>query len=99
VQAIVQAATLGGSAQAGLINPETITRMLLTTLGVQDVNAIMDIVYPPDEEGEEPTTDEQPPVTDEQPDDEPPPDVPETEALMVEAVRELRQAIADALRE
>ena len=99
VQAIVQAATLGGSAQAGLINPETITRMLLTTLGVQDVNAIMDIVYPPDEEGEEPTTDEQPPATDEQPDDEPPPDVPETEALMVEAVRELRQAIADALRE
>lgn len=96
VEAIVKAATLGGSALASTIDAETVTRLLLTALGEQDIQAIMDVIYPKDEDGNplpvetEPMGDEPegeviPALVDEQ---------PATEALMVDAVRELRAAIA-----
>jgi len=75
VDAIVKAGTLGAAGMAaGTIDMRTLSRMLLSALGEQDVDALLDVIYPPeDEEGEEPT--------------------PEA-ATMVEAVRELREAIA-----
>lgn len=58
VAAIAQAATLGApGTPAGTISEETLARLLLTTLGVEDVDAELDILFPPDEEAEtaEPT--------------------------------------------
>ncbi len=47
VKAIVEAATLGGAgAPAGTIEPETLVRMLLTTLDVPDVEAIVERMFP-----------------------------------------------------
>jgi len=53
VDSIVKAATLGGSAMAGTIDERTLTRMLLTALGEDNIDALMDIIYPPDEEEED----------------------------------------------
>lgn len=53
VQAIVEAATLGGKATAGLIDDRTLARMLLDALGEENTDEILDIVF----EDEEPSTD------------------------------------------
>lgn len=47
VDAIIAAATLNGSSDAGTIDPESITRMLLTALGEKDIQEVMDILYSP----------------------------------------------------
>lgn len=73
VAAIVQAATLGGAGMlAGTIDAKTVSRLILQALGVEDVDAVMDVIYPP--EGEQGTAAES--------------------QMMVEAVRELREAVA-----
>ena len=66
VEAIVKAATLGGSQLAPTIDPQTVSRELLTALGVQDVDAVMEVIYPPEEEGmePEPVVDDEEPVVD-----------------------------------
>jgi len=74
VQAIVQAGTLSGQAQAGVIAQPTLSRLLLTALGEDDVDALLDKLYP--EDGTAAPTAQ-----------------PQAEALMVEAVRELHEAL------
>ena len=72
VAAIVAAGTLGGAGvPAGTIDMRTLTRLLLTALGEQDIDAMLNVIYPPEEEGEQPAA----------------------EAIMVEAVTELRDAL------
>ena len=70
VQAVTAAATVGGQAFAA-IDVATISRLLLTALGVSDVDEVLAQLE-----------------TDGEPDD-----TPASEALMVEAVRELRAAL------
>lgn len=53
VQAIVEAATLGGKASAGLIDDRTVARMLLDALGEENTDEILDIVF----SDQEPSTD------------------------------------------
>jgi hypothetical protein len=71
VGAIVQAATLGsGGKVAGVIDPRTVSQLLLTALGVDDVDAAIEAAYPP--EGtetppEEQSAEEVPPEGGEQP--------------------------------
>lgn len=48
ISAIVDAATLKGSAPANTMDAKTVSRMLLTALGVDDVEALLDILYPED---------------------------------------------------
>lgn len=63
VSSIVDAATLKGSTSAGTIDMKTVSRLLLTTLGVDDVEALLDMMYPEGEElGELPEDEEVPPV-------------------------------------
>ena len=72
VESIVKAATLGGSAMAQTIDPMTVSRLLLTALGVEDVDAVMETIYPPDPVTGEPTMPEPPapePVPGEEPED------------------------------
>jgi hypothetical protein len=58
IEAIVNAATLGGSGTlAGTIpDVKTLSRMLLTALGEPDVDAMLDAMFPEDEGGEAPAT-------------------------------------------
>ena len=80
VQAIVAAATLGsGGALAGTIDEQTVSRLLLQALGVEDIDAVMAVIYPPEED-----------LGADEPDGEP----QSESAIMVEAVRELREAVA-----
>lgn len=82
VGSIVQAATLGASGQlAGTIDIVSLARLLLSTLGVPNVDEIVEQMFPG---GEIPA----------EPDAPQPTDRPQSEALMVEATRELRDAIA-----
>ena len=53
VNAIISAATLNGQPQAGTIDRQTLMRLLLTELGVDDVDAAMDAV---EQEEQPPTT-------------------------------------------
>jgi hypothetical protein len=53
VQAIVEAATLGGKPTAGLFDDRTVARMLLGALGEDNTDEILDILF----EDEEPSTD------------------------------------------
>lgn len=75
VGAMVDAATLRGQALAGTVDLPTLAGMLLSTLGVQDVDQVLDRLFP---DGEAPE----------------PSETSASEAAMVEAVRELRGAIA-----
>jgi len=50
IGAIVDATTLRGAPPAGTVSPETTSRLLLQTLGVDDVDALLDELYPPEEE-------------------------------------------------
>lgn len=78
IGAMVDAATLRGQALAGTVDLRTLSSMLLTALGVGDVDQVIDRMFPEGESGSggegETTT-------------------PAAEAAMVEAVRELRGAI------
>jgi len=101
VDAIVKAATLGGSAMASVIDSETVTRQLLTALGEKDIEALMAVIYPPEEEqpedevpAEQPP-EEVPPGTEPAPEEEVPPvEAGLAEQMMVDAVTELRQTLA-----
>jgi hypothetical protein len=85
VQAIAQAATLGGSgALAGVIDQETVSRMLLTALGERDIDATLAAMYPEQPETATPTG-ERPIVAE---------PVPEQ---VTEALRELRDTIRDVV--
>jgi len=50
VGAIVDAATLRGMPPAGTMGGPTLTRLLLSALGEEDIDALMETLYPPDEE-------------------------------------------------
>jgi hypothetical protein len=97
VEAIVKAATLGGSVQAGTIDQEDLSRMLLTALNEENIEAVLEKTYPEDEDEEEEPSPSEPPA-EEEPDDEPPAEEPleatRAEAMMIDAVTELRGAIA-----
>jgi len=101
VEAIVKAATLGGSTLASVIDSETVTRQLLTALGEKDIEALMAVIYPPEEErpedevpAEQPP-EEVPPGTEPAPEEEVPPvEAGLAEQMMVDAVTELRQTLA-----
>lgn len=84
VAATVQAATLGmAGTLAGTIDKITLSRQLLMLLGVSNVDEILAEMYP-DGEVPEPPTEEVP-------------ERPQAEALMVKAVAELRDSLADLL--
>lgn len=84
VQAVVASATLDGKAPAGTLDPVTVTRLLLVALGEDDIDEMLDLLFPADAEGnrvaEWPAT--QPDTT-----------TPQTEAVY-EAVRLLRDRLA-----
>ncbi len=75
VAAMVDAATLRGQALAGTVDVRTLSAMLLSTLGVADVDQVIERMFPDGETGREEAG------------------TPAAEAAMVEAVRELREAI------
>ena len=56
VGAIIDASTLMGRSLSGTIDPITVSRMLLVALGVEDVEAALEIIYPGGELPEEPET-------------------------------------------
>jgi len=89
VKAISEAATLGGSAQAGTIDPETLTRMLLIALGETDVEEKLSILFPPGWEDEEP----EPPPEFTAPED----DEDTEESQFTDALRGVRQAVEKIL--
>jgi len=78
VSAIVSAATLDGKTPAGTLDLKRITRMLLLALGEENVDEILEDLFPDDEEGEGRNKEEE----------------QEIETMMVDAVRELREAVA-----
>lgn len=84
VNAIVQAATLGGQMMAGTIDAETVSRMLLTTLNVQDVDAALERLAQTAENAQSDGTDAA---------------IQQAESGLVEAIRELRAVIREANRE
>lgn len=78
VTATVQAATLGAAGvSAGTIDLPTLSRILLTQLGIPDTDEIVERLFP---DGEVP-------------EDDAAPERPAAEAAMVEAVKELRNAL------
>jgi hypothetical protein len=84
VAATVNAATLGAAGtMAGTIDRITLSRQLLTLLGISNVDEVMEEMYPDGEmpEPTEPATEEVPPR-------------PQAEAMMVQAVSELRDSLA-----
>lgn len=87
IDATVKAATLGAAGMpAGTIDLPTLSRTLLTLLGVPDVEEIVKRLFPNGEAPEpEPADDGG---------DEQVPERPQAEAMMINAVRELRDALA-----
>lgn len=86
VQAIVNAATLGASTgvPAGTIDTKTLSRLLLSALGVEDIDEKIDELFPDNEEITDGTIGTPPPV---------PPAVPGQVPDMAEASRDLKEAI------
>lgn len=79
LDAIVKAATLDGKPLAGTLDLPTVARLVLVALGQDDVDEIVDQLFPGGEVPE---------------DDDEAPERPQSEALMIEAVKELRGALA-----
>ena len=52
IAGIVSAATLDGKAAAGTIDPKTVSRLLLTALGQDDVDDLLEELYPEDQGAE-----------------------------------------------
>jgi hypothetical protein len=86
VGSIVQAATLDGHPLGGVLDAKLVAKLLLTALGEDDVDEILDELFP---EGEEDSAPHTPP-----PGQGAPADQPAAEAAMLEAVRELRTAVS-----
>ncbi len=82
VEATIKAATLGASGTlAGTVDLPTLSRVLLTMLGVPDADEIVERLFPNGEVPEpEPTTDTLP-------------ERPQAEALMIQAIKDLQDAI------
>ena len=78
IGAMVDAATLRGQALAGTVDLRTLSSMLLSALGVGDVDQVIDRMFPEGARGAGRGAEET---------------TPAAEAAMVEAVRELREAI------
>lgn len=57
IKAIVAAATLEGKPMAGTMALKLITRLLLEALGLDDIDAVIDEMFPPEEQGEEESLD------------------------------------------
>ncbi len=89
IKAIVSGATLDGKSPAGTLNIKDVTRMILVALGEDDVNEILDKMFPPDED--EP---EWPSMGENNEDNPPNPD-----KLMAEALRDLREAVSSIVKE
>lgn len=77
VGAIVDAATLKGGTLAGTLDLPTVARMLLVALGEDDIDEIIERLFPDGEVPEDDGLAER----------------PQAESLMIEAVRELREAL------
>lgn len=89
VDATIKAATLGASGQlAGTIDLPTLSRMLLVLLGVPDAGEIVEKLFP---NGDVPESEE--PEQSEPAGDERMPERPQAEAMMVAAVKELRDSL------
>ncbi len=56
VKSIIAAATLEGKTLAGTIDQKTVSRLLLTALGQDDIDDLLDLIYPEDGEEPAPTT-------------------------------------------
>lgn len=81
VGSIVQAATLGGAGTlAGTIDLVTLSRLLLTALGATDADEILERMFPDGEIPEESESQAE--------------ERPQAESLMIDAVKEMRNAIA-----
>lgn len=52
IRATISAATLDGKALAGTVDARTVSRLLLTALGVDDIDELLDEIYPRDGQGE-----------------------------------------------
>ena len=70
VEAIVEAATLGGQVPAGTLDMPTTSRLLLTALGQDDIDELIDQLYPAGESA--------------------------AETKLIQAIKELREAVAGA---
>jgi hypothetical protein len=105
INATISAATLNGQQPAGTMDLKTLSRLLLTSLGVDDIDAILDLLYP---EGANIIPAPRQPAAAEAParlqpqgeegeadEEEAPAEQPAAEAMMVEAVRELRAALVE----
>ena len=77
IRATVSAATLDGKQLAGTIDALTVSRLLLSALGVENIDTLLDELYP----GPESVTPTAAPVQD------------DGQGQMVEAIRELRTAV------
>lgn len=87
VEAIIKAATLDGKTPAGNIDLKTVTRMLLVALGEDDVDELLEQLFP---NGETDVDDEDEPEED----DEDEARESKSDRMMTQALSELREAIA-----
>lgn len=81
VSAIIQSATLDGKPLAGTLDLPTVTKMLLVALGEDDVDEVMELLFPDGEPVASTSTATDGVV------------IPQAEALMVTAVKELRDSL------
>jgi hypothetical protein len=100
VDAIVSAATLDGKTPAGTMDDETLIRLLLAALGIQDPDKVMDALQKEEEEQAAAAADSPDTTPAPAPDAQPTPDgedqpepAPTAESMMIAAVQELRQAL------
>lgn len=82
VEAIIKAATLDGKAPAGNIDLKTITRLLFVALGEDNVDQLLEQLFPDGENGNE------------EEDDEDEAKESKSDRMMAQALSELREAIA-----
>lgn len=94
VTAIVNAATLTGLPLADTLDLQTVTRMLLIALGQDDVDELMDHMFPVDSDGNPvpPNPLAKPPEPEPAPETTPPV-VPAAESMILEAAKEFRKVL------
>ena len=88
VDAIVAAATLGGKSTAGTMTPKLLARLLLEALGLDDIDEMLNELFPPGEEEE----------LGEQPGEEEPPPEEEVGAVFASALRKAMTKLQEAAR-
>jgi hypothetical protein len=114
ITAIVQAATLAGHPAVGTLDDRTTSRLLLTNLGVDNVDELLDQIAPADGESlaaqmqnqkaaqaqaiaDKQAAGQQNQASGQPVDQQSTPDQTATEALMVRAIEELREAISKGI--